>query len=235
MLASASKTETRGINFLPYVGTVVNAPFGRIPTKLFVGDPSVDKFKREQEMIGYQFERNLSDNVTFRQNARFAHVDLTYRGLFGIGYTNDRHRRHLAATTWYAKNTANQGNLDNQLEYRFNTGPVQHTMLFGLDLKHYRIDDYQIFAFGAVPSINAFNPVYGAGDIPLHRRRTIPQFPRSPRIKLGIYIQDQIKFGGFTLVLSGRNDWVSTSQGDRPIGATLYRAAKTASSAAAPA
>jgi iron complex outermembrane receptor protein len=34
--------------------------------------------------------------------------------------------------------------------------------------------------------------------------------------------QDQIKFGGFTLVLSGRNDWVSTSQGDRPTGATLY-------------
>ena len=60
VLASASKTDTRGINFLPYVGTVVNAPFGRIPTKLFVGDPSVDTFKREQEMIGYQFERNLS-------------------------------------------------------------------------------------------------------------------------------------------------------------------------------
>ena len=39
-------------------------------------------------------------------------------------------------------------------------------MLFGLDLKNYRIDDYQIFAFGAVPSINAFNPVYGVGDIP---------------------------------------------------------------------
>ena len=39
VLASASKTDTRGINFLPYTGTVINAPFGRIPTKLFVGDP----------------------------------------------------------------------------------------------------------------------------------------------------------------------------------------------------
>jgi iron complex outermembrane recepter protein len=68
VLASASKQDTRGINFLPYVGTVTNAPFGRIPTSLFVGDPSVDKFTREQEMLGYQFERNLSDNLTFRQN-----------------------------------------------------------------------------------------------------------------------------------------------------------------------
>ena len=39
-------------------------------------------------------------------------------------------------------------------------------MLFGLDLKNYRIDDYQIFAFGGVPSINALNPIYGTGDIP---------------------------------------------------------------------
>ena len=89
MLASASKQDTRGINFLPYVGTLTNAPFGRIPTSLFVGDPSADKFTREQEMLGYQFERNLSDSLTFRQNARFAHVDVTYRGYIGSGYANE--------------------------------------------------------------------------------------------------------------------------------------------------
>jgi len=96
VLASASKTDTRGINFLPYTGTVIDAPFGRIPTKLFVGDPSVDSFKREQEMIGYQFERNVSDSVTFRQNARYAHVDLTYRGFIGNDYTTLGNRRHRA-------------------------------------------------------------------------------------------------------------------------------------------
>ena len=199
---------------------MVNAPFGRIPTKLFVGDPSVDTFTREQEMIGYQFERNLSDSVTFRQNARYAHVDLTYRGLIGNGYTNIA-TGDIGRYNWYAKNTANQGNLDNQLEYRFDTGPVQHTMLFGLDLKNYRIDDYQIFAFGGVPSINAFNPVYGVGDIPFTGSAPFRNFLLTQN-QLGIYLQDQIKFGGFTLVLSGRNDWVSTSQGDRPTGATLY-------------
>ena len=93
---SVEDTRPAAINFLPYVGTVVDAPFGRIPTKLFVSDPSVDTFKREQEMIGYQFERNLSDSVTFRQNARYAHVDLTYRRCSGIGnnYTNLAARRH---------------------------------------------------------------------------------------------------------------------------------------------
>ena len=59
VLASASKFETRSENFLPYIGTVVGAPFGRISTRLFASDPSVDTFKREQEMLGYLFERTF--------------------------------------------------------------------------------------------------------------------------------------------------------------------------------
>ncbi len=217
VLASASKQDTRGINFLPYQGTVTNAPFGKIPTSFFVGDPNVDKFTREQEMLGYQFERNLTDDLTFRQNARFAHVDVTYRGFVGNGWDNIN-TATMGRYNWYAKNTANQADLDNQLEYRFNTGPVKHTMLFGVDLKGYQIDDYQAFNFGTVPSINVFNPAYGL-DIPLtgapFRNFLITQK------QAGTYVQDQMKLGNFTLVLSGRNDWVETTQAARDTGATL--------------
>ncbi|WP_404651513.1 TonB-dependent siderophore receptor [Bradyrhizobium sp. USDA 336] len=217
VLASASKQDTRGINFLPYQGTVTSAPFGKIPTSFFVGDPSVDKFTREQEMLGYQFERHLTDDVTFRQNARFAHVDISYRGYVGNGWDNIN-TATMGRYNWYAKNTANQANLDNQLEYRFNTGAVRHTMLFGVDLRGYQIDDYQAFGFG-VPSINVFNPAYGGAEVPL---------PGSPfrnflitQKQAGTYVQDQMKLGNFTLVLSGRNDWVETTQEARDTGANL--------------
>lgn len=217
VLASASKQDTRGINFLPYQGTVTSAPFGKIPTSFFVGDPSVDKFTREQEMLGYQFERNLTDDLTFRQNARFAHVDVTYRGYVGNGWT-DVNAATMARYNWYAKNTANQADLDNQLEYRFGTGPVTHTMLFGVDLKGYQIDDYQAFNFGTVPSINVLNPAYGV-NVPItgapFRNFLITQK------QAGTYIQDQMKLGNFTLVLSGRNDWVETTQGARDTGANV--------------
>src|SRR5215207_8714747 len=159
VLASASKNETRSLNFLPYDGTVVDAPFGRIPTRLFASDPSVDTFKREQEMLGYQFERNLSDDVTFRQNARFAHVDVTLSTLFGLGYVNgDPATASLARGNFLTHGIANQGNLDSQLEYRFNTGILRHTALVGLDLKHYTIGDWQ--GFGAATPLNLLNPVY---------------------------------------------------------------------------
>lgn len=217
MLASASRQSTRGINFLPYQGTVTNAPFGKLPTSFFVGDPSVDKFTREQEMLGYRFERNLTDDLTFRQNARFAHVDVTYRGYVGNGWT-DVNTATMARYNWYAKNTANQADLDNQLEYRFDTGPVKHTMLFGVDLKGYQIDDYQLFG-GGVPSISIFNPAYGLSDIPF-AGDPFRNF-RITQKQAGTYLQDQVKLGNFTLVLSGRNDWVETTQDNRFTGATV--------------
>jgi iron complex outermembrane receptor protein len=215
VLGSASYNETRGINFLPYQGTVTNAPFGRIPTSLFVGDPSIDQFKREQEMLGYQFERNLSDNVTFRQNARFAHTDVTYTGLIGNGYSNLA-TGDIARYSFGTRGIANQADLDSQIEYRFNTGILSHTTLFGLDLKYYQISDTQAFAFG-LPSINALNPVYSS-IAPLtaapYRDSDLTQK------QLGTYLQDQIKLGRFTLVLSGRNDWVDVNDNSRIAGVT---------------
>ncbi len=212
VLASASKNETRGANFLPYVGTVVDAPFGRIPTRLFTSDPSVDTFRREQEMLGYQFERNLSDNATFRQNARFAHVDVTYATLFGLGYETTPAAANLARGNFFTRGIANQADLDSQLEYRFDTGILKHTALFGLDLKHYSIDDLQ--GFGAATSLNLLNPVY----TPTARFSGAPyQDATLTQNQLGTYAQDQIKLDRFTLVLSGRNDWVAASN-DNHIG-----------------
>jgi iron complex outermembrane recepter protein len=218
VLASASKLETRSENFLPYIGTVVNAPFGRIPTRLFASDPSVDTFKREQEMIGYQFERNLTDDVTFRQNARFAHVDVTLSTLFGLGYVNgDPTTASLARGNFLTHGIANQGNLDNQLEYRFNTGILRHTALFGLDLKTYRIDDWQ--GFGGATPLNLLNPVY----TPTARFNGAPyQDTTLTQNQLGFYAQDQIKLDRFTFVLSGRNDWVATNNNNH-IGAGQSR------------
>jgi len=217
VLASASKQDTRGIGFLPYVGTVVDAPWGKIPTSRFVGDPSVDRFTREQEMVGYQFERNLTDSVTFRQNARFAHVDVTYSTLYGLGYATTAAAANLARGNFFTNGVANQANLDSQVEYRFGTGPLQHTSLFGVDLKHYTIDDYQ--GFGGATSLNLLNPVYSPtatfSGAP-YQNATLTQK------QVGVYAQDQIKLDRLTLVLSGRNDWVDTYN-DNHIGANLGR------------
>ena len=180
-------------SFLPYIGTVVDAPFGRIPTHLFASDPSVDKFTRQQEMVGYQFEKNLTDDLTVRQNARIAHVDVKFQTLLGNGYVGgDPATALLSRFNDFAHDAATQGNLDTQFEYRFATGPVQHTALVGLDLKSYQIDDLQAFDF-ATPPLNLLNPVYGVQQgFPgngVSESTTITQK------QAGLYAQDQLKLG----------------------------------------
>lgn len=210
VLGLASYSQTRALNFLPYVGTAVDAPFGRISTRLFTGDPAVDKFTRSQQMLGYQFEKNLSDNATFRQNARVAHVDVYYAGLYGVGYATTPAAADIARGNFLARGNAIQANADTQLEYRFATGPVQHTALVGLDLKHYGVDDYQGFAAGT--SLNVLNPVYGTNAV---FNGTPYQNAYVSQAQTGFYVQDQMKLGRFTLMLSGRNDWVDLVSNSR--------------------
>lgn len=212
ILASASRNDTRVQSFLPYVGTVVNAPFGRIPTGLFASDPADDYFRRQQEMIGYQFERNLTDDLTFRQNARFAHDDVQFQTLLGNGYVgSDPSSALLSRFNDFAHDDAIQADLDSSLEYRFATGLVQHKALVGVDLKGYELSDLQAFDF-ATPALNLLDPVYG---IPLGFPSTVFQDQTFTQKQAGLYAQDQLKLGRLTLVLSGRNDWVSTSDDNR--------------------
>jgi iron complex outermembrane receptor protein len=219
VIALASKDDTRGTNFLPYVGTAVNAPFGRIPTSLFASDPRDDYFRRDTEMLGYQFEKSITDSLTFRQNARFSHDEVEFQTLLGNGYVNgDPSTAMLSRFNDFARDSANQGNIDNQLEYRFATGAVQHTALFGVDYKNYQLADLQAFDF-ATPSLNLLNPIYGvAQGFP----GTVFQHENFTQRQTGVYAQDQLKLGRLTVVMSGRNDWVTLND-DNLLGPSLNR------------
>jgi iron complex outermembrane recepter protein len=218
VLALASKDQTRAQDFLPYVGTVVNAPFGRIPTSLFASDPRDDYFKRDTEMIGYQFEKSINESLTFRQNARFAHDEVEFQTLLGNGYAGSPATGMLSRFNDFARDNASQAAIDNQLEYRFATGPVQHTVLFGVDYKHYELADLQAFDF-ATPSLNLLNPTYG---IALGFPGTVFQNQKFTQDQTGVYAQDQIKIGHLTFVVSGRNDWVTLNDANL-IGTSLSR------------
>ena len=213
----ASHSNTRAENFLPYVGTVTNAPFGKIPTSLFSGDPGVDQFRRDQQMVGYQFQKSVTDNIDFRQNARMAHVDVYYAGLYGLGYATTPAAADIMRGNFYTRGIATQLNLDNQLEYRFATGALQHTALVGVDLKYYGIDDRQGFGMGT--NLNALNPVYG-NNTPF--TGALYQNAYLTQGMAGLYLQDQVKLDRLTVVLSGRQDFVDLTNNNR-IGADQAR------------
>ncbi|QRM31669.1 TonB-dependent siderophore receptor [Microvirga sp. VF16] len=204
--------------FLPYVGTVVPAPFGRISRRFYYSEPDIDLYRREQAMIGYEFEHAVNDVWTLRQNFRYAHVDSKERGPYPFGYLGGAPvgPDFLLFRVGFNHHTVvNTLSLDNQAEAKFGTGPLNHTLLLGLDYKYYDIDHIQ--AAGGGTPISPVNPIYGVLQGP-----TVPYLDQDLTMsQLGFYAQDQIRYSGWIATLNGRYDHVSTKSTDK-VGAANF-------------
>ncbi len=193
-------------NFLDAVGTLSPIPgYGYVSRDFFVSDPNFEKAEREQYWAGYEFSHDLSEDLTFRQNLRFHHVDHLHHTLIYGSRTGTSISRNASGGTeaW------DTFTVDNQVQAKFETGLASHTLLAGVDYLH-RSRDYQWgFAYGwagDVDPIDLANPVYGHSPITLG----IEDDERLTAKQTGIYVQDQIDIGRFTFTTGGRFDWAST-------------------------
>ncbi|SES87224.1 TonB-dependent siderophore receptor [Stigmatella erecta] len=202
---SVQLDRTKGQNFLPYVGTVVDAPYGSIPTDLFTSEPDLDHFKRDQLLAGYEFEHRFNDAWAVRQNLRYGHLEIDFQNYYGVGYAGDPAEAQLARGNFITVPKVDLFTVDTQVQARLETGPLRHRLLLGVDYKHYRIADEQGYEAGT--PLDLLEPVYG-GYAPPESRYTLNETAQD---QLGVYLQDQLQFAKrFNLVLSGRHDWVGT-------------------------
>ncbi|WP_417670515.1 TonB-dependent siderophore receptor [Roseibium sp.] len=207
-ITSIDETHNGGA-FLPYEGTVVDASFGRIDPDSNFTEPDLDYYKRNQGSLGYEFEHAFNNDWTFRQNVRFAVANVDEHSIYGNGYDGSapmlsriNFEHHTDVTTFL---------VDTQVEGKVTTGPVEHTILGGIDYKYFNID--QVQAASSATSISVTNPVYGAAQSATNSyiNQDLSQN------QLGFYVQDQLKFAdGWIATLNGRYDTVWTGTHDRP-------------------
>lgn len=198
--------SNRPTGFIPYAGSVTPLADGRkIPIDLFVSDPLVDRYDRDQYEVGYTLETKLGDALSFVSNGRYARIDLTYAGLFGnftgnpalsggryfLNRSNSRQDAYLDNIT-----------VDNHLAGTFATGPLAHTVTAGIDYSFSKTQSTN--RMGTAPRLDIFDPQYGVTIPALGALSTT----RQKLDQTGLYVQDQIKAGGFVALLSARQDWV---------------------------
>ena len=207
--------------FFPYEGTVVDAPFGRIPRDLFYGEPDVDTFVGRQTLLGYEFEKEARDGLTLRSKTRYARTSREEFGPYTFGFYDPATgtgflpepvdaNSILGRLNFAHDTTADQLTTDNSATMAFATGEVDHTLLAGLDYKHYRID--QVQASGSASPLDPIRPRYGTPLPPLFA----PYIDETITLdQLGVYAQEQAKIGGFIATLNGRYDRVWIDRDDR--------------------
>src|SRR5262249_55826045 len=148
-------------NYLPVQGTLQFNPNGKLPFSRYAGEPDFDRLDRKQAWIGYEFERHLNDRVTVRQNLRYARTSFDGRAITILntgGLAADMRTLRRTAANTQADNESFA--LDNQAQFQFNSGPLRHDMLMGLDFR--KENDSFNFGRGPAPSIDIYAPVYGA-------------------------------------------------------------------------
>ncbi|POR46313.1 iron complex outermembrane receptor protein [Paraburkholderia eburnea] len=199
---------------LPAVGTLYPGPNGaRIRTSLFDGEPNFNQTRRSEEDIGYEFEHRFNDWLTVRQNLRYTHVNLDKDVVGDAGLEDDQVTMDRYA--FDAKASADIFTVDNQAQFKFATGALQHTALVGVDYVH-SIDRWAENDATDVPSLNLYAPVYGApisfGGVDYSVEHHLDQ--------VGVYAQDQVRLGKLVATFGVRQDWADTDEFDRIAGAT---------------
>lgn len=197
-------------NFLPASGTLKENSAGYIPYDFNVSDPSFNEAKREQTSIGYIFEHNLNDNLSFTQNLRYSNMDESYKYLV---YTFDADNDHsINRRPQHDKIKSKELGLDNQLKATFETGNIAHTVLGGLDYKWSDVDNKLWLDRGDQYILDWANPTrisINESDL------TLTTSTRKKLDQVGVYLQDQLEWNQWNLLLSGRHDWSEVRTQDR--------------------
>ncbi|MCA6106295.1 TonB-dependent siderophore receptor [Bradyrhizobium cenepequi] len=195
-----------GLQFLPPSGTVFPNNGRIIPVTFFGGEPNFNQFDTEQSSAGYLLSHDINEAITFRQNLRYSWMHNEQRSFYGTGYASaaDEAAGLMSRAGSAGDSTINSFAVDNQLQGKFVTGILSHTTLFGMDYRNTSFrDSASSYSTG---KINVFAPVYTntwTYDGP-YDDTGIKQS------QFGLYAQDQIRIGGLSFLLGGRQDFVTT-------------------------
>ncbi|MBU9293234.1 TonB-dependent siderophore receptor [Burkholderia multivorans] len=204
-------------NFLPAAGTVLPNPNGQITKDIYEGDGNFNYYRKKQWSLGYQFEHNLNSMWTFRQNTRWMHLSLDTGSVWGAGFA-DETLTEINRWAGVFQMNYSRFDIDNNLEGRFATGPLQHTLLLGFQYNRQTATDSEWLA--AAPTLNLYNPVYTPVTTAVFSDpdTTYRTNTYTTMNTFGLYAQDQIKWNRWTLTLGGREDWVNMRMDDRAAG-----------------
>jgi len=218
--------------FLPALGALYPSNGKYIANDDNLGEPDWNTFDRNQYLIGSFFEHKFNDAITIRNNSRYTHLDTLYRVVVLSGNTLTTCPSSIAGCipgqTISRRAVQGKGEsdglaTDTQLEGKFTTGPVEHTLLGGFDYFHTEWEHYRDLVSSSLvlPILDIFNPVsrgssgYASNMSPQIYTETVSK-------QAGVYLQDQIKLGKLRVTVGGRQDWAK-DETYNPVSGLRYK------------
>ena len=189
--------------FLPWSGTLLPNPNGKLPINRFIGEPG-DYYDTDRKSIGYLFEHRFNDAWTVRQNLRWARNEnrggYHYADFFSDPRVDPVNQRLVGRLYGQNITRARMAAVDTHLQGNLATGAVRHQLLLGVDWNRQTEDKTEADDSYNTP-IDAYAPVYGQRISP-----TLIAKPRNVQRQSGLYVQDQMKWGRWIFIAGLRHD-----------------------------
>ena len=232
-----NEPETGYYGWLPKEGTVEPLPNGkRLPTD-FNEEEKNNNYSRNEKMIGYSFDHEFNDTFTVRQNLRFAQNKVSQKSVYGYGMCSDplyssnpssspcanvpqSQWGHTLTRQYVIDNEKLENfSVDTQLQSKFATGSVDHTLLTGVDFMRMRNDIDSWFGYaGSVAPSDIYNLDRSDFDFGAHPNPSGPYRVLLKQKQTGLYVQDQAQWDKVLVTLGGRYDWADQSSFNRDYG-----------------
>lgn len=201
----------------------------KVAFNFFQGEPGFNGMDTEYMSGALLVTHRFAPNVTLNSRTRYSHMDTDYKEIYGdfsdgsyafyVSPFADAEETLLRREFYVNREKSKVLNTDNNISVAFNTGPIKHTMLFGVDYTWFDQNKaegfscngfeglFGCFAGGSPPPINIYNPQYGA-DIDYG----YTNFLDYRSTQLGFYAQNQLSYDDRIHVLLGVRRDKSTSK-----------------------
>jgi iron complex outermembrane receptor protein len=200
---------------LPAWGTVLPSAHGELPIDFSVNnaDPQAEH-NQDYKHIGYVFEHAFSEDLGFSQTLRYTDRKVSWNDwLFAAGFADNLivdgvQQGHVLSRYVYGPFSEHDRDfaVDSRLNWKIETGPLQHTVLGGIDYWQSRtelVDRGGDFSVNA-NTIDILDPDYSS---PLTHDPLRGYNSASESRQTGVYLQDHIAWGErATLTIGGRQD-----------------------------
>ncbi|CAD5269566.1 Ferrichrome-iron receptor [Alteromonas sp. 38] len=190
---------------LPGVGTLYEAPYGKLDASVYAGDKNWNSYSREVLMLGYKLNHEFSENWSVLQKFRYTDADALQQNSYHSGEPTDG--IFLTRSAYLTDEEIDGVTVDTQVAGFVKTGDVSHNLLFGVDYQNsdstvaYR--DTLTTDTPVLDLSNIDNDLFDVSSLPL-------DFYQEDHVidieQIGFYLQDEIRIDNFTFLLNGRYD-----------------------------
>lgn len=196
----------------PAHGTLLPGEYGRIARSTFLGEPNWNETAVKSAMFEYLFSHDFNKYIRFEQTFRWEKSKRDSRTLSLSGGYDATHVERTPMMQDIGNTTIG---MDARFTGKIKTGPLSHTWVVGMDFRKYDASlGYEYDYTQGDNLIDIYNPTYGSYTPCYGYKSSCQDFGGTSsfnRFQQGVYFQDQIKYKGLSIVLGGRNDWVSNT------------------------